>query len=646
MDTAAFYSCSSCIFMRFKPSQVLWFPPIFKKKHASRPLQNEATGIDLQVPLYQEVRGSMMTGHVEYQIVVITRLTPFKSAKHKPGDVIQFVVSKKYSEIDEFYSSLSAQYPSIHLPAMPRKALFVGETDIRERRVAFDELVRFIAKHPTLSTCPELMEFLDEIHTSQPDRVNKPAKVGKPFKEEEGDEEELFDPLGSVRSKKPKPIPKPAAKPKLSLFDEEEDPDKELFQSDMKSNDDVKLFEDPDLGGAVSLGDSLLLPSAYQRSEPPAITKLDGDVDDLFRVDEDLDKLLVITKPVQSKPAVAPKPAVKAKPYEALVPEDQDGSGDDEFSGSGSGDDDNWIFDVELPSQASPNTTKTPWSTDAPVTPSEHSFIQIVSLDTEPETSDHLTEAPLPQTTQIPETTPSVDVIKPFGSGEVPQAETTTVSTVAQPETTVPPAVELPVMPEQEDEYTTTVSYEEETTDSSVLDQEEEETTVETLSLPTDAPDMETTPMLLSTTPDSNSADTEASGDLVESTTVKGDGINFTKTNISDKHGTKAGKPRMNDNDFDFDNEIQKPGLKSDLPGSGSDFAKGSNSDNDSLLERKEVLAGVIAGGVVGLAFAVLLIALMVYRMKKKDEGSYSLDEHKHPNGGYQKPQKQEEFLA
>lgn len=71
-------------------------------------------------------------------------------------------VSKKYSEIDEFYSNLIAEYPSIHLPAMPRKALFVGETDIRERRVAFDELVRFISKHLTLSTCPELMEFLGE----------------------------------------------------------------------------------------------------------------------------------------------------------------------------------------------------------------------------------------------------------------------------------------------------------------------------------------------------------------------------------------------------------------------------------------------------------------------------------------------------
>ncbi|XP_025972453.1 syndecan-1 [Dromaius novaehollandiae] len=64
------------------------------------------------------------------------------------------------------------------------------------------------------------------------------------------------------------------------------------------------------------------------------------------------------------------------------------------------------------------------------------------------------------------------------------------------------------------------------------------------------------------------------------------------------------------------------------------------------IMDRKEVLGGVIAGGVVGLAFAVFLVVFMLYRMKKKDEGSYSLDEPKQSNGGYQKPHKQEEFYA
>uniref|UniRef100_A0A9L0T1S0 Syndecan n=1 Tax=Equus caballus TaxID=9796 RepID=A0A9L0T1S0_HORSE len=68
---------------------------------------------------------------------------------------------------------------------------------------------------------------------------------------------------------------------------------------------------------------------------------------------------------------------------------------------------------------------------------------------------------------------------------------------------------------------------------------------------------------------------------------------------------------------------------------------------SQGLLDRKEVLGGVIAGGLVGLIFAVCLVGFMLYRMKKKDEGSYSLEEPKQANGGaYQKPTKQEEFYA
>lgn len=33
----------------------------------------------------------------------------------------------------------------------------------------------------------------------------------------------------------------------------------------------------------------------------------------------------------------------------------------------------------------------------------------------------------------------------------------------------------------------------------------------------------------------------------------------------------------------------------------------------------------LIVGGVVGVLFAVFLVLLLVYRMKKKDEGSYDL---------------------
>lgn len=53
-----------------------------------------------------------------------------------------------------------------------------------------------------------------------------------------------------------------------------------------------------------------------------------------------------------------------------------------------------------------------------------------------------------------------------------------------------------------------------------------------------------------------------------------------------------------------------------------------SQADDDSIFRNKEVLAAVIAGGAVGLIFAVVLIVLLVHfvlRIKKKDEGSYEL---------------------
>lgn len=83
---------------------------------------------------------------------------------------------------------------------------------------------------------------------------------------------------------------------------------------------------------------------------------------------------------------------------------------------------------------------------------------------------------------------------------------------------------------------------------------------------------------------------------------------------------------------------------ESELADSSRDAEAAGTSQG--LMDRKEVLGGVIAGGLVGLLFAVFLVGFMLYRMKKKDEGSYSLDEPKQSNGGYQKPQKQEEFYA
>ncbi|XP_060643174.2 syndecan-1 [Anolis sagrei] len=102
--------------------------------------------------------------------------------------------------------------------------------------------------------------------------------------------------------------------------------------------------------------------------------------------------------------------------------------------------------------------------------------------------------------------------------------------------------------------------------------------------------------------------------------------------------------------DFVFPQLDENPVLEEEpaLTNRGIDIPKDEKSEAaaQGILDRKEVLGGVIAGGLVGLLFAGFLVGFMLYRMKKKDEGSYSLDEPKQSNGGYQKPQKQEEFYA
>ncbi|KAF5917336.1 hypothetical protein HPG69_008408 [Diceros bicornis minor] len=200
----------------------------------SRRVQNVHTGLDLTVPQHQEVRGKMMSGHVEYQILVVTRLAAFKSAKHKPEDVVQFLVSKKYSEIEEFYQKLSSRYPAAGLPPLPRKVLFVGESDIQERRAVFDEILRHVSKDAELASSPELLEFLGSRSPGAADLTSRDYSVldahsqvgadGEAFdffkqqdqaedeglpilglkgedagKCEEEEEEEALDPLGIMR---------------------------------------------------------------------------------------------------------------------------------------------------------------------------------------------------------------------------------------------------------------------------------------------------------------------------------------------------------------------------------------------------------------------------------------------------------------
>ncbi|XP_062863593.1 syndecan-1-like [Trichomycterus rosablanca] len=332
-----------------------------------------------------------------------------------------------------------------------------------------------------------------------------------------------------------------------------------------------------------------------------------------------------------------------AQSQDATAPEDQDASGDDgEFSGSGSGE---MVFkdptdDFELATEATPNTSVTDIP-DVPVKLPVHPVTQpssTVPPEADPGTPELAHLAPLLPTTQIPETISptTVQSVTPFDLGQEPEVDETTAAPDATP-TTVPSADKLPV-PTTKEELMTTLSEDVkmETTASVLLGEYEDETTVSYYGDYTE--ELGTTGLALITTASSDPADPEASGDDVFKTTQATVEDNFLEENIiPDVHPKTEVKKEVEEDDFviENDNEIRHKGRSS-----------ATLADDENLLERKEVLAGVIAGGVVGLAFAVMLVALMVYRMKKKDEGSYSLDEHKHPNGGYQKPQRQEEFLA
>ncbi|XP_023778492.1 HCLS1-binding protein 3-like [Cyanistes caeruleus] len=120
---------------------------------------------------------------------------------------------------------------------------------------------------------------------------------------------------GTKKAKKAPASPAKEEKPKLTIFEEEVDPNEGLFGPEKdfsaiglrrKMKENLKLFEDPDLGGVVRLGDSLLLPAACEHSKDVLSRDPEEDTEELLRVEDDFEKLLEVTS--KPKPKVPPKP--------------------------------------------------------------------------------------------------------------------------------------------------------------------------------------------------------------------------------------------------------------------------------------------------------------------------------------------------
>ncbi|GAB1606705.1 uncharacterized protein LOC115210817 [Argonauta hians] len=85
--------------------------------------------------------------------------------------------------------------------------------------------------------------------------------------------------------------------------------------------------------------------------------------------------------------------------------------------------------------------------------------------------------------------------------------------------------------------------------------------------------------------------------------------------------------------------------VSSEISTASSDSRMYEPKPNESATEEPGIMAAIIAGAVVGLFVCILLTMFIVYRMRKKDEGSYPLDEPCKSNYSYTKaPDK--EFYA
>jgi len=94
------------------------------------------------------------------------------------------------------------------------------------------------------------------------------------------------------------------------------------------------------------------------------------------------------------------------------------------------------------------------------------------------------------------------------------------------------------------------------------------------------------------------------------------------------------------------DGESSNKGIPEDPIHIGHDpdiFNQKNPESQASFFSQPGILAAIICGAIVGLLCAILLVMFIVYRMRKKDEGSYVLDDSKRTPTSYGKTK---EFFA
>ncbi|XP_050344064.1 syndecan isoform X2 [Nymphalis io] len=127
-----------------------------------------------------------------------------------------------------------------------------------------------------------------------------------------------------------------------------------------------------------------------------------------------------------------------------------------------------------------------------------------------------------------------------------------------------------------------------------------------------------------------------------------------------DTRGSEEQSPRPDQTDISISGEDINPPIDQDKSGSNLEpesrpadnvvFIMNAKSEDraTSFFAQPGILAAVIGGAVVGLLCAILVVMFIVYRMRKKDEGSYALDEPKRSPAAasYGKGHNNREFYA
>ncbi|KAF7280193.1 syndecan [Rhynchophorus ferrugineus] len=152
------------------------------------------------------------------------------------------------------------------------------------------------------------------------------------------------------------------------------------------------------------------------------------------------------------------------------------------------------------------------------------------------------------------------------------------------------------------------------------------------------------------------------------------EGSGFDSEVNRDLESSGSGQGPTDDEDADLTPDITIPNQESDIPKQvvpdvySKDDISGKNKEPvnvaptedtsvimnpksedrpTSFFSQPGILAAVIGGAVVGLLCAILVVMFIVYRMRKKDEGSYALGEPKQsPNSNSYSRGTNKEFYA